>query len=159
LVFNDSDFYLLDASDFSSFSLPVNIPSDLQYDKVKFNVGVDSLTNVSGAMGGNLDPAKGMYWTWQSGYINCKIEGTCSNCQTRNNEFQLHLGGYSEPFNCLQRMEFQHNPNSKNIQLELDLKKFIETSYLSVHPNVMSPNVEAVRLSALFKSCFSISKQ
>ncbi|MBC7426376.1 MAG: hypothetical protein H7321_07560, partial [Bacteroidia bacterium] len=47
LVFNDSDFYLLDASDFSSFSLPVNIPSDLQYDKVKFNVGVDSLTNVS----------------------------------------------------------------------------------------------------------------
>ncbi|MBK9489775.1 MAG: hypothetical protein IPO07_14125 [Haliscomenobacter sp.] len=42
---------------------------------IHFNLGIDSLINVSGALGGDLDPQKGMYWAWQSGYINLKIEG------------------------------------------------------------------------------------
>ena len=70
-----------------------------------FYLGVDSLTNSNGAMGGDLDPTKGMYWTWQSGYINVKIEGKYSGCNTRNNKFQFHLGGYQNPFQTIQKIE------------------------------------------------------
>ena len=52
-------------------SLPDHQPGDSLY----FRFGTDSLLNVSGALSGDLDPSKGMYWAWNSGYINCKIEG------------------------------------------------------------------------------------
>ena len=93
-------FHLMDA--FIEKSLVVIIPTDILYTKLKFNLGIDSTTNVSGAMGGDLDPTKGMYWTWQSGYINFKLEGTSNICKTRHNEFQFHLGGYQYPYTNLQ---------------------------------------------------------
>ena len=70
-------------------SLALQIPSNIPFSKLKFQLGIDSLTNVSGAMGGDLDPTKGMYWTWQSGYINMKIEGKSNSCKTRKNQFQF----------------------------------------------------------------------
>jgi hypothetical protein len=45
--------------------LSFDLPTYLKYDQIQFQLGIDSLTNVSGAMGGDLDPTKGMYWTWQ----------------------------------------------------------------------------------------------
>ena len=88
-------FHLLDAAEAASMTLMLNTPKDVLFNQIKFNIGIDSTTNASGAIGGDLDPTKGMYWTWQSGYINVKLEGQCSNlCKTRNNEFEFHLGGY-----------------------------------------------------------------
>ena len=78
-----------------------------RHDKIKFNLGIDSLTNVSGVMGGDLDPTKGMYWTWQSGYINFKMEGSSAVCPTRNHEFQFHIGGYQDPFYAMQTLELE----------------------------------------------------
>ena len=52
---------------------------------INFSIGVDSLNSVSGALSGDLDPSNGMYWAWQSGFINMKIEGTSSSCKTRKN--------------------------------------------------------------------------
>jgi hypothetical protein len=37
---------------------------------IKFLLGVDSLKNVSGIQTGALDPAKGMFWTWNTGLCN-----------------------------------------------------------------------------------------
>jgi len=48
---------------------------------------VDSLANVSGAMSNDLDATKGMYWSWQSGFINLKIEGKSASCKTRKINF------------------------------------------------------------------------
>ena len=45
-----------------------------KFDEVEFYIGVDSLTNTMGVMTGDLDPVFAMYWAWNSGYINAKIE-------------------------------------------------------------------------------------
>ena len=70
-----NSFHLIDASIPGSLNLLFVVSLNLNYDKIKFNIGIDSTANVSGAMSGDLDPTKGMYWTWQSGYINFKLEG------------------------------------------------------------------------------------
>lgn len=70
-----NSFHLIDFSHPSTLLLILKLPSYQSFNKLKFNLGIDSLTNVSGAMGGDLDPTNGMYWTWQSGYINFKLEG------------------------------------------------------------------------------------
>ncbi len=72
--------------------------------KISFLIGVDSIKNVSGAQTGALDPARSMFWTWNSGYIMAKLEGK-SNISTQvNNKFEYHIGGFSGPNNVLRRV-------------------------------------------------------
>lgn len=82
--------------------MALSIPEGLGYDAFRFNPGIDSLENVSGAFGGDLDPTKGMYWAWHSGDINFKLEGHSAGCGSRDNAFQLRLGGYQAPHASLQ---------------------------------------------------------
>ncbi|MDN3675869.1 hypothetical protein QWY90_00740 [Flavobacterium paronense] len=81
-------------------------------------------------MDGDLDPTKGMYWAWQSGYINIKIEGKSTSCKTRNNEFQFHIGGYREPNYMMRKVEFNCNSND-NITIAIDLKDFFSNINLA----------------------------
>jgi hypothetical protein len=74
-----------------------NVPSG-KYRSIRYTIGVDSLRNVSGAQTGALDPATGMFWTWSSGYIQFKVEGTLVN---PTGEFIYHVGGFQGPFNPL----------------------------------------------------------
>ena len=62
---------LIDIS--KKLQVKISTKSELEFDSIQFDIGVDSLSQVSGAMGGDLDPMKGMYWSWQSGYINFKL--------------------------------------------------------------------------------------
>lgn len=120
-----------------------------------FHIGIDSATNVSGAMGGDLDPTKGMYWAWQSGYINVKIEGTSSVCNTRNHEFQFHLGGYLPPHYALQTLHFPVK-NPQQIQIDIDIQKFLKNIDLARQNHIMSPSKEAVVLSKIFADACTI---
>ena len=54
------------------------------FDKIQFNLGIDKQTNLDGVKGGDLDPLKGMYWTWNTGYINIKIEGIIYSEQVKH---------------------------------------------------------------------------
>lgn len=79
-----------------------NIPAG-DYKEVRFIVGIDSSKSVSpiSERTGILDPAKegaDMYWSWNSGYIFVKVEGTSPQAPTTNNQFRYHIGlfgGYS----------------------------------------------------------------
>lgn len=42
-------------------------------------------------MDGDLDPLNGMYWAWNSGYINMKIEGITPKCQDATIYFNFIL--------------------------------------------------------------------
>lgn len=110
--------------------------------KLIFNLGIDSLTSVSGAFGGDLDPTKGMYWSWQSGYINFKLEGLTTQ---RKTPFQYHLGGYSFPFNTLSAASLTLNAES-DVELELPVDKIISQLLLN-NGDVLSPSDVAVELS------------
>ncbi|MCD6017411.1 MAG: hypothetical protein K0S53_532 [Bacteroidetes bacterium] len=151
-----NSYHLVDAFQEQSLSLPLNVPTKLKYDRIKFNIGIDSTTSVSGAMGGDLDPTKGMYWAWQSGYINFKVEGKSNLCKTRNTEFQYHLGGYRFPYNNLQSI-FMDMPASQ-LHVVLDLKKLITEMPLTQKHHIMSPGNEAMLMMERVINCLSIKK-
>ena len=147
--------HLIDA--FNEKTLSINIPSKISYSTLKFNLGIDSTTNVSGAMGGDLDPTKGMYWTWLSGYINFKLEGTSNICKTRHNEFQFHLGGYQHPFNSLQTVFIEISSKS-TIEINIDLLKIFQQINLAQQHHIMSPEQDAMDFSEKVINSLSIKK-
>lgn len=63
-----------------------------EYTEVELMFGVDSTRCTSGVQTGVLDPAKGMFWSWNSGYIMIKAEGTSPN--SASGSFTFHLGGF-----------------------------------------------------------------
>ena len=148
-------YHLLDASKMKSMSFNLRIPSDLVYDKIVFHLGIDSATNVAGAMGGDLDPTRGMYWSWQSGYINFKLEGRSAKCRTQNNEFTYHLGGYLSPFQSIQIIEFPVQPIEK-VQIKVDMQKFFNSIDISKQNQTMSPGLEANELSKKLSAIFYV---
>ncbi|MBP9179466.1 MAG: hypothetical protein KBG24_03155 [Bacteroidia bacterium] len=98
-----------------------NVPSG-KYRSIRYTIGVDSLRNVSGAQTGALDPAAGMFWTWSSGYIQFKVEGTLVN---PTGEFIYHVGGFHGPFNPLSTSVTSFNQTlsiSKGVTKKLNLK-------------------------------------
>jgi hypothetical protein len=160
-LFTQKDSYhLLDFENPNSLHIPITKKSDKLISKITFNIGIDSLTNTAGAMTGDLDPIKGMYWAWQSGYINMKIEGKSSSCKTkasaRKNEFQFHIGGYLPPYYALQKVEINFNGNvningngnyNENINIGIDLNDFFSNIQLSKTNNIMIPGKVAMELA------------
>jgi hypothetical protein len=144
-------YYLVDAASKESMNLALSLPKKTKFTQMKFKLGVDSLTNVSGVMGGDLDPTKGMYWTWQSGYIHFKLEGHSSLCLNPKKEFQFHLGGYKEPFSTYEQVEV----NSSSTDIYFDLKKISDQLDLHQLDHLMLPGKEAKRLADLLPACFS----
>lgn len=138
-----------------SLTIPLYCPDNVDFDAIQFLLGIDSITNVSGAYGGDLDPTKGMYWAWNSGYINFKLEGKDTRCPTRNNQFQFHLGGYLPPFSAAQEIRLNVK-KSKKIDILVELSTFFTDVDLSKLHTVMSPSAKAKKLSVIAASMFSI---
>ncbi len=150
-----NSFHLIDASSEKTLKFELRAEHAISFNKIKFNLGIDSTTNTSGAMGGDLDPTKGMYWTWQNGYINFKMEGKSNLAKTRKNEFEFHLGGYQYPFNALKSVVL--NTDSKNnIDILFDAELFLQQVDLSKENQVMSPGADAILLSEKAAAAFRI---
>jgi len=92
-----NSYFLIDFSDPNTTKISLPIFPKKSIKAISFTIGIDSASNTSGAQSGALDPTLGMYWSWQSGYINWKIEGTSPSTKTRKNSFQFHIGGYLPP--------------------------------------------------------------
>lgn len=137
-----------------------NVPAGL-YTSLQFKLGTDSLTNVSGAMGGDLDPTLGMYWAWNSGYINIKMEGRSNACPTARHTFEFHLGGYMPPHQTVRpitlpikcRVKPQGNTN---IQVDMDLASFFKQLHLANTHQIMIPGSQAAMLADDFAGVFHI---
>jgi hypothetical protein len=155
-VFAERDSYhLLDVSKKNSLELRFTIPDSLGFDKINFLTGIDSLTNNAGSMGGDLDPTNGMYWTWQSGYINFKMEGTSHLCKTRNNEFQFHIGGYNFPYNSVNSVTL--NCINKNPEVVFDVRTFLNQIEIGEINEIMSPGNKAASISRIIANNFKIN--
>lgn len=149
-------FHLVDLEDNNSLSIPFPAGKSSQYSTISFTLGVDSITNVSGIYGGDLDPIHGMYWTWQSGYINFKLEGSHSTFQSESKDFEFHLGGYQYPFNAMQEISLATKGGQIN-EIKLDLLEFMNDVDLAQRNHIMSPCSEAVRLSKILSKCFHVN--
>jgi hypothetical protein len=155
LVASESEMNLLiDGFKKKVFKLNFLVDKITKNDRLICDLGVNQAHNTSGANAGDLDPVNGMFWSWQSGYINFKIEGVSPSCMTRKNKFQFHIGGYQNPHNTLRN--FTINLNKQNLELNLNLEKFFEFTKLSNENQVLIPGSNADQLATVFYNAFSV---
>ena len=101
---NLGGYYLMNAaSDENSFEIALQ-PGN--YNNLEFLLGVDSLRNCSGAQTGALDPMNDMFWTWNSGYVMLKLEGTSTASTADLQRIEHHIGGYKGTNNVATKVNF-----------------------------------------------------
>lgn len=93
-------YFLVDFADSNTAQIKLTV-QPYKYNRISFVIGVDSARNVSGAQTGALDPAKGMFWTWNTGYIMAKLEGTSGAAP--GGRFEYHIGGFSGVDNVIRK--------------------------------------------------------
>jgi hypothetical protein len=101
----DSSYFLIKETQPASKQVVLrHIPTG-EYTSIAFTIGVDSLRNTMdiSRRKGVLDPGDathdgdGMYWSWNSGYIFLKLEGTSPQVTpdpAGNQKFRYHIGGF-----------------------------------------------------------------
>ncbi len=155
-------YHLVDAEDSSSQTIVLQHVPAGRYATLRFTVGTDSLTNVSGAMGGDLDPTRGMYWAWNTGYINVKLEGRSNACPTLHHAFEFHIGGYMPPNQTARRLVLPLNKlairenKTTSIRVIADLAQFFGPVQLATTNQVMIPSRIAAQLADYFQRVFTV---
>lgn len=149
-------YHLIDASDANSMKIQLEDVPTGEYHKLSYMIGVDSTRNVSGAQDGALSPTNNMFWSWNSGYIFAKIEGTSSVSGTGN--IVYHIGGFAGANNAIiSKTHDLHNnmltisPDaSPQAHIMVDLKSVFDgmhTVSVAIMPTMTMPGTMAVHLS------------
>ena len=118
--------------------------------KIDFLLGLDSVKNVSGALEGPYDPLLGMYWAWNTGYINFKLKGTANWIPNPKNDFEFHIGGYRAPYGASQKCTLW----VKGSTFYLDLDAFLQSWNLKELNHLMVPGEKAFFFSQEFVKHF-----
>ncbi len=155
-----NSYHLVDSEDSNSLYFKIEqIPSGI-YSSLSFNIGVDSVASVSGALGGDLDPTLGMYWAWNTGYINAKLVGSSPSCNTIHNQFEFHIGGYKEPYLMLRKVQIPlrectiKDGLTQTIILQADVATWFSGIHLTSLNNVVLPSVEALKIADYYMEMF-----
>ena len=149
--------HLVNAETLSSLRFNLKNVPDLKIKKIRFNIGIDSLNNVSEKFDGDLDPALGMYWAWNTGYIYMKLEGKSSSCTSVKKEFQFHIGGYLPKQNAIQEIELKIDEN-QIINIEVELSKWLDFLSLIETNSIMIPGEKAIAMARIYKNMFLIDE-
>ncbi len=132
--------HLFDLEDSSSYEL---LTARDGISSIAFLLGTDSVTNVSGILEGPLDPLLGMYWTWNSGYINFKLEGKSNRSVLPDKSFEYHIGGYLPPFATSRWMQFDIPSSKEEIRIELHLDEWLNNINIEKSASVLIPGEQA----------------
>ena len=152
-----NSFHLVDAETLSSLEFYLKNVPDIKIKKIGFAVGIDSKNSISEKFDGDLDPALGMYWAWNTGYINMKLEGKSSSCTTVKKEFQFHIGGYLPKQNALQEIELKIDEN-QIINIEVELSRWLDSLTLKETNSIMIPGENAMAMARIYKNIFEIKQ-
>lgn len=112
---------------------------DFEPDSLYLTLGMDSLCQTNKPMQGDLDPIHGMYWTWHSGFVHIKVEGSL-----RGKSFEYHLGGYQGDFASAQKLAFPLHNLIREYDLRIHLDPLLE--YIDTNPTIMSAGEESKML-------------
>jgi hypothetical protein len=159
-------YFLVDAAVPASTILTIEDAPTADYTELEFTIGVDSTRNVSGAQDGALSIANNMFWSWNSGYIFIKMEG--SSPQAPGNAFTYHIGGFKSPNNAIQHGHFDFGSSllkvkptaTPQVHAYVDIAKFFNAEHggtnLSVAtlPTWTMPGANAVMLAGNFHHAF-----
>jgi hypothetical protein len=161
-----AEYYLIDAAVPASRIIQVPAPKG-EYRSISFLLGVDSVRNVSGAQTGALDPVNGMFWSWNSGYIMAKMEGTSPASTAAGQALTFHIGGFKGRYNAVQRIRLV-SPISLSVSAdrkpEVELKADLYTWFSTPNPvkfqelsTVHVPGEEAWKVSVNYSNMFRIT--
>ncbi|MBX2940466.1 MAG: hypothetical protein KF880_10385 [Ferruginibacter sp.] len=124
----DADNYqLIDQARSTSFSIPV-LPG--KYTHIEWLLGIDSLRHCSGAQEGALDPMNDMFWTWNTGYVVFKLDGTSTSSTADRNRIEHHIGGFRFGQNVSTPLSFEL-PNDRPLEITAG-----KTTEITLHLNL-----------------------
>ena len=86
-------YWLIDLAKPETLTFSLSSAPAGEYSGMELLIGVDAARNGAGAQTGTLDPARGMFWTWATGYIHFKLEGHSPASTETDQAVTLHLGG------------------------------------------------------------------
>jgi hypothetical protein len=163
-----NSYHLVDESDSGSRAISFYLASGT-YTAVSFLIGVDSLKNVSGAQTDALDPLNGMFWTWNSGYIMFKMEGSSPQSASVNNKMEYHIGGFSGIDNVIKKITFRfdgapvsvNNKSTSSIIIRADIDKLWKAASglkITESPVCTVPGALASRIAANYSTMFDVLK-
>lgn len=161
-----NSYHLVKETDAASTTIKLTEVPEGEYTAVQFLIGVDSARNVSGAQTGALDPANGMFWSWNSGYIMAKVEGTSPQSTQATQDIIFHVGGFSGANNALRTVTLPLNTRAK-VSADVDPVVTLKADVLAwfAAPNVIDfattnvihmPGTEAKSLADNYVSMFSV---
>ncbi|MCS7084893.1 MAG: hypothetical protein RMM53_02350 [Bacteroidia bacterium] len=163
-------YHLIKTNESSSRVLTMSDVPVGEYEGIKFVVGVDARRNTCsandewagdcGAQDGALDPANGMYWSWNSGYIFFKLEGLYA----RDSVFQYHIGGSRDPHSAVVvavpdmkgrtfKVEAGRTPE---LHFYADALEIFKSVSLRDMPKIHMPGEKAAQIAGAYKSMFSL---
>ena len=143
-IFNNvPQVWLLDLSDTASLKqtlllpIPTHMPSNKPYQLL---FGIDSSIQVNGVGTGALDPIRGMYWTWQTGYVQWKMEGSI-RVNGVESPLELHLGGFEGSTKTQMPLSMESiNERWNSVVATWDLSDFLAYVVSQKKYGVMSPS-------------------
>jgi hypothetical protein len=162
-----SHYHLIDFSDASTTQIDLPVTAGIIYNGIQFQLGIDSADQNQGAQSGALDPAKGMFWTWNSGYINVKLEGYSPVSMRPAHIFEYHIGGYRSVNNTVWKIKLYSTndqsflvskPNKIMIEVAMDLDYLFDGPtpiHISETPSCMQPGELARKISENFVGTFT----
>jgi hypothetical protein len=154
-------YFLVDHSESASLSLTLPGVPEGNYTDIRYTLGVDSLRNVSGAQSGALSTTNGMFWSWSTGYIMVKAEGTSPNASSGS--YSFHLGGFSGANNIVTTKEHSFGANlnvtktnSSKVMLSANAARMFHTyGSISAGSTVHMPGANALTLAEGFYGGFN----
>jgi hypothetical protein len=160
-----SIYYLVNgAMDENSFDI-VMPPGN--YSDIRFLVGVDSIHNCSGAQSGALDPINDMFWTWNSGYVMFKLEGSSPASSADLQRIEHHIGGYKGTNNvateinlALKSLEIKPGIITE-LLIEANLDNYWHSNTdirISEIPICVTTGELAIKIASNFKKIFSVKR-
>jgi hypothetical protein len=160
-------YFLVDEANASSKAFKFNVPEG-QVKEIRFWVGVDSARNVSGVQTGALDPANGMFWTWNSGYIFAKLEGRSPVSPAPLTAVTYHIGGFRTGQNALRQISISlptnltvNNSSLYTITLTADVMKWFRSKTdisIATEPFTMEPGSLAMKVADNYAQMFVLKE-
>jgi len=156
--------FLVDEADSASKTL-IFTDDGAAFQTLSFEIGVDSILNVSGVQTGDLDPLKGMFWTWNSGYIFAKMEGVSDSAHAPAHSFSWDAGGYKSPSNAKRSVQLSvpaslTAASDPVIVIDADLLKWFNATHtlkISQHPFCHQAGDLAMQIADNYANMFSVA--
>lgn len=128
-------YHLIDHSDPATSLINLkNVPAGA-YKSISFMLGVDSARSASGAQTGALANYGSMYWTWNSGYIMLKLEGTSPKSGDPAKSLYFHAGGYGGTYKVQRTFNLSFNTSRANVSKSSTPEVHLSADVLEIFKN------------------------